>query len=157
MKKAVMAAVAAAVLVSGGAYAMDMSRMHEMMMKNGGMKKDERTELKLPAPAKVMQKKMMRDHLDALGQITAYLAANDLEKAAAVSKEKLGWNADEEEKCKAVEEVTGAKEFMALGKAVHQKADELSEAAKAGNRDKALEHLAALIKDCNACHEKYRH
>jgi len=52
---------------------------------------------------------------------------------------------------------SAGKEFLDLGKAMHAKADELSEAAKAGNRDKALEHLAGLIKNCNSCHAKFRH
>lgn len=48
-------------------------------------------------------------------------------------------------------------DFLLLGKAMHTKADEIADAAKAGNRDKALLHLSQMVKDCNTCHEKYRH
>ena len=41
--------------------------------------------------------------------------------------------------------------------AFHLKADELSDAAKARNRDKALAHLSELINNCNTCHIKFRH
>ena len=53
--------------------------------------------------------------------------------------------------------MTGERDFVALGKAMHTKADELSDAAKAGKRDEALVRLSELIKNCNACHDRFRH
>lgn len=135
----------------------DNSKMHEMMMKSGGPKADTRIELQIPAPMKVMQKGMMRQHLDTISEITGALATNDLTKASAIAKDKLGWNPAEEQRCNAVAEMTKQPDFIKFGKAVHLKADELSEAAKAGDRDKALVHLAELIKNCNACHGTFRH
>lgn len=158
MKRILIAALAIGILASGASFAEDdHSKMHEMMMKQGAASPDDRIELKLPATMKAMQKNMMRMHLDTVSEITAALAANDLKKAAAISKDKLGWSPAEEQRCTKVSEMTGEKDFVSLGKAVHMKADELSEAAKAGNRDKALEHLASLIKNCNSCHAKFRH
>ncbi|MBI5644412.1 MAG: cytochrome c [Deltaproteobacteria bacterium] len=156
MKRVLMAAAFAGLLASG-AVAADHSEMHNMMMKQGGLQPDDRVELKLPATMKAMQKNMMRKHLDTVSDITAALAVNDLDKAGAIARENLGWTPAEEQRCNKVSEITGEKDFASLGMAVHKKADELADAAKAGNRDKALEHLAALIKNCNSCHAKFRH
>lgn len=157
MKRTLLFAAAFGLLLSGSAIAVDHNQMHEMMMKKGGPKPDERIELNIPAPMKTMQKGMMRQHMDTISEITSAIAVNDLNKASAVAKEKLGWNPDEEQRCNMVADMTGQPDFIKFGKAVHMKADELADAAKAGNRDKALEHLSQLIKNCNACHEKFRH
>ncbi len=147
-----------AAFFTSAAESADQSKMHEMMMmKSGGPKADTRVELQIPAPMKVMQKGMMRQHLDTVSEITAALAANDLTRASAIAKEKLGWNPAEEQRCNAVAEMTRQPDFIKFGKAVHLKADELSEAAKAGDRDKALVHLSELIRNCNACHATFRH
>lgn len=158
MKRMLATAAAIVFLATGISFAAEHDHMqHEMMMKQEGQKSDDRTELKIPAPVKAMQKKMMRQHMDTLSEITAALAANDLNKAAEVAKTKLGWNQEEEKKCSMVEKMTGEPDFTKLGKAVHQKADELADAAKAGNRDKALAAMSELINNCNACHSKFRH
>lgn len=161
MKRTLATALAITVLTAGIPFAAEQGQMppemQEMMKKQGGPKADDRTELKIPAPMKVMQKGMMRKHMDTLAEITAALAANDLNKAAEVAKGKLGWNEEEEKRCSRVEKMTGEADFTKFGKAVHLKADELADAAKAGNRDKALQSLAELISNCNACHNKFRH
>lgn len=160
MKRAILVMFAFSILaafVTLAWAAMDHSKMHEMMMQHGGPQPDDRIELTMPEPMKVMQKRRMREHFDTLGEITAALAANDLKKAAAISKEKLGWNATEEEMCSMMSEAAGQQDFMPLGMAMHKKADELSENAAAGNRDKALANLAELINRCNACHNRFRH
>ncbi|MBI3755675.1 MAG: cytochrome c [Deltaproteobacteria bacterium] len=138
-------------------FAADHEQMHEMMMKQGGPKSDDRTELKLPEPVKVMHKKIMRAHLNTLAEITAFLAVNNLQKAAEVAKNELGWNQEEEKRCSLFASmVKDDRLFNVLGKAMHQQADELAQAAKAGNRDKALSAMAELINRCNACHDKFR-
>lgn len=158
MKRALLAfTFGAFISMAALASAADHSTLHEMMMKQGGPKPDDRTELKIPAPMKVMQKGMMRQHLDTLSAITAALASNDLTRAASLAKDNLGWTPAEEERCTAIGELAGEKDFLTLGKAMHTKADELADAAATGNRDKALEHLAGLMKNCNSCHEKFRH
>lgn len=157
MKKALVAAVAVTFLTVGISFAADHEQMHEMMMKQGGPKTDDRIELTIPVPMKVMHKGMMRQHMDTLAQITAALAANDLNKAAEIAKTNLGWSKDREQQCSIFEPVKGGSEFTKLSTAMHQKADELADAAKAGNRDKALTALSELIANCNACHNKFRH
>lgn len=156
MKRSITAVLFAGVLMAGASYAADHSAMHEKMMKMGGPKSDDRVELKLPDPMKVMQKRMMRQHLDTVGEIAAALASNDMEKAASISRG-LGWTPEEEERCEAVGEMAGEPDFLSLGKAVHVAADDLAASAAAGDRDKALMDLSRLIKNCNSCHEKFRH
>lgn len=161
MKITLFAVLGAGLLITTALFAADQGnmheKMHEMMMQQGGPMPDTRTELKLPEPMKVMQKRMMREHMATLSEITAALATNDLNRAAEVAKSKLGWNPAEEKRCSTIEQVTGEKDFLGYGKAVHMKADELSEAAKAGKRDIALATLSELINNCNACHNRFRH
>lgn len=158
MKKALATAMVILLLSAGGVLAVEKDqthqKMHEMMMKHEGP--DERSELKLPEPMKVMQKKEMRQHMDTIGELAAALAASDLTKAAKVARE-LGWTEEQRQECEMVEKMTGETDIMKLGMAVHLKADDLADAAKAGNRDKALLHLSELINNCNACHNKFRH
>jgi len=98
----------------------------------------------------------MRSHLDAVSDIAAALGANEMEKAATVAKDSLGWNESQEKMCSVFGESVGH-EFLELGKAMHVKADDIADAARAGNRDKAFADLSKLINNCNACHERYRH
>ncbi len=156
MKKALVTAVAVTFLGAVISFAADHEQMHEMMMKQGGPKADVRTELTMPEPMKVMHKGIMRSHLDVVSEITAALADNELEKAAKIAKDNLGWSESQEKMCSLFGESAG-KDFLDLGKAMHTKADELADAAVAGDRDKALADLSKLIKKCNACHERYRH
>ncbi|MCC6503454.1 MAG: cytochrome c [Deltaproteobacteria bacterium] len=157
MKRTFFFMIAAGLLTAGVSFAADNSAMQEMMQKMGGQTPDERVELKLPDAMKVMQKKMMREHLDTIAEITGAIAAGDLPMASTIAREKLGWNPQEEQRCNMVGKVTGEKDFVTYGMAVHKTADELSTAAAAGDRDKSLALLSTLIKNCNACHEKFRH
>jgi len=160
MKKRWLTGLLTILIAAGVAHAEEETmppQMMEMMKKMGGPKPDERKELKIPAPMKVMQKRMMRQHLDTISEITAALAANELDKAATTAREKLGWSPEEEERCSRVAEMTGEVQFKNLGMAVHKKADELADAALKGERDKALAYLSELIENCNACHKTFRH
>lgn len=156
MKRTLAITISSVIIAAGISFAEE-GQMHEMMHKQGGPKADERTELKIPAPMKVMQKHMMRQHMATVAEIAAALAESNLNMAAEIAKGKLGWNQEEEKRCSTVEKMTGEADFTKFGKAVHQKADELADAAKAGNRDKALLALSELITNCNACHTKFRH
>ena len=159
MKKAIATVMVISLLSAGGVLAAEKDQTHQTMhkMKPGELKPDERIELKLPAPMKVMQKREMRQHLDTLAKITAALAASDLNRAAQVAKEELGWSEKWQQECKMGANMTGEADLLNLGMAMHLKADELADAARAGNRDKALAHLSELINNCNACHNKFRH
>ncbi|MDH4101093.1 MAG: cytochrome c [Nitrospirota bacterium] len=152
-----LSAVLGITLVAYAAEQMDHNKMHEMMMKKGGMKSDDRTQLNVPEPMKVMQKRMMREHLGTVQEIVAALAKNDLPKAAEITSANLALTPEEEQRCGMVEKMTGEKDFTKFGIAMHKKADELVVAAKAGNRDGALAALDGVIGACNACHEKFRH
>lgn len=158
MEKRIFGGTAAFVLgLAVAASGADQQQINELIKKQGGPKPDERIELKLPAQMKSMQKAMMRKQLDTLAEITGALAANDLRRAAAIAKENMGWSAEEEKRCSMVEQITGQTDFTKLGKAVHMKAEELATAALAGERDRALNLLGELIRNCNACHYTFRH
>src|SRR3989337_2734085 len=136
MKKTFVTAAAVTFLAAGISFAVDHSQMHEMMMKEGGPKTDTRTELKMPEPMKVMHNGMMRQHLDTLSDITAALAANELKRAAEIAKENLGWDDAQEKMCTLFGDMAGDDDFLALGKAMHPKADALADDARAGNKEK---------------------
>jgi cytochrome c556 len=157
MKKLVLFTITLIGFFTAGAFALDHSQMHEMMMKQGGQKTDSRTELKMPEPMKVMHKEIMRKHMDTVSEITAALAGNELERAAAIATKDLGWSDMQEKMCAMFGDSAGNKDFFALGKAMHTKADDLADAAVKGDRDKALTDLSQLVKKCNACHERFRH
>ena len=123
----------------------------------GNAAPDERAELKLPPQMKLKQKLMMIKHLDTVGELLEALAQNRLEDAATVDIERLGWNPQEEEKCKKVSALSNEPDFLELGMAVHSSADELAEFALAGKRDLALGAMAELLRNCNACHKRFRH
>ena len=148
--------VALMVFVSGTGYAAE-GHMHEHRSPHDAAgKADSRVLLNLPDEMKVMQKAMMRAHLDTVAAITKSLAINDLKAAGGIAKN-LGWNPDEEKRCANVAKITGEKDFLPLGMNLHKKADELAAYASGGDRDKALMALSELITRCNACHERFRH
>jgi len=153
MKRIAPAALAAMLFIATASYA----EQPDGMMPDASMGRDTRTELNLPETMKVKQKAMMRQHLDTLSAITAALAANDLDKAGTIAKEKLGWSFEEEQRCEQVSMMTGEDDLLTLGKAMHKKADELADAASLGDREAALKHLSTLISNCNACHKRFRY
>lgn len=159
MKKTLIAVVAMTVLTAGFSFAVDEHRMHnEMMQQHGGPTTDGRTELShIPAPMKIMHKAMMRQHLDHVSQITAALAANDLNRAADIAVTNLGWSQERAQECSVFEPVKGGSNYTTLAAAMHKKADELTGAAKSGHRDQAFHALADLIRTCNDCHKTFRH
>ncbi len=154
MKKSVLIAVMASLLMVGVSFAADPSPVQETT-KQEKSKSDERTELKLPAPFKVMQQAMMRQHMDTVSEITAALASNDLNKAADLAQSGLSRSEAEKERCSMIEKMTGEKNFVESGKAMQRKADELAEAARGGSRDKAFIALAGLLATCNDCHKRF--
>lgn len=144
-------------ILATGAFALDHPEMPEMMMTHGGVQADSRTELKMSEPMKVMHKGIMRKHMDAVSEIAGALAGNELGRAADIATKNLGWNDAQEKMCSIFGNVAGDKDFFALGKLMHIKADDLAADARKGDRDKALIDLSQLIKNCNACHERFRH
>lgn len=159
MKKIVLVAALASLLTAGVSYAADPGPVQETM-KQEKTKSDGRTEVKLPAHFKVMQKAMMRQHMDTLSEIIAALASNDLNKAADLAQSGLSRCEAGEKQCPISEsagfnKMTGVKEFVDFGKAMQRKADELAEAARGGSRDKAFKALEELFTTCNDCHKKF--
>src|SRR3989337_3921418 len=98
MKRVFFFVIAAGFLTAGASFAAENPTMQEMMHKLGGPKPDERVELKLPDTMKIMQKRMMRQHLDTVADITAAIASGDLPKASTLAKAKTGWSPPAQQK-----------------------------------------------------------
>jgi len=156
MKK-ILITVTAITFFASFTYAADHSKMHEMMMKQGGPKSDDRIELTVHDPVKIMHKGMMRRHMDTVSEILAALAENKLDKAADIATSELGWSEERGEQCAVFEPDKEESDFTKLSTAMHKQASKLAEAAKAGKRDQALSALAELINRCNDCHKVFRH
>ena len=157
MKRTITTVVAIIFVSTAISFAADHEKMHELMMKQGGPKTDERRELTMHDPMKVMHKGMMRQHLDTLSEITAALAVNNLKKAADITRTNLGWSKERGEECSVFEPDKDGSDFTKLSTAMHKQADKLADAAEAGNRDKTLTALSELITRCNDCHKIFRH
>lgn len=154
MKKSVFVAAMASLLMAGVFFAVDPSPAQETMRQEKSTS-DGRTELKLPAHFKVMQKAMMRQHMDTVSEIIAALSSNDLNKAADLAQSGLSRSEAEKERCSMVEKMTGDKDFVRLGNAMQRRADAVAEAAREGSRDKASTALVELFATCNDCHKKF--
>ncbi len=127
--------------------------MHHMMKDV----KDERTVLNFPPEMKVVQKKMMREHMATVAAIVSLIAEGKLEEAGSLAKEKLGTNPEDIKRCSKMAKMAGEPDFLELGMAMHENADELAEHARMEHRKATLKSLGELINSCNACHERYRH
>ena len=140
-------------LIAAGCAGMDM-RMHRV---GSSAPADDRTELKIPDEMKLMQKKMMRAHLATIGRIVEALSEDDLEEAGEIARKNLGWNPEEERRCAKVAAMSGEKDFFALGRAMHEKADEFVAYTTDWDKPGSLKALSELIGTCNACHRRFRH
>ncbi len=119
--------------------------------------KDGRTILDFPPKMKVMQKKMMREHMATVASIVSLIAEEKLEEAGSLAKQRLGTDPEDIKRCSKMAKMAGEPDFLKLGMAMHENADELAEHAKMGHKKDTLKSLAELINSCNACHERYRH
>lgn len=106
----------------------------------------------VPAMA-LHQKENMRDHLDAVQEITAALGKDDL-AAAAKAARRLGSSEPMARMCSHMGK--GAPGFMEQALAFHAAADRIEEAARAGDRSRVLVELGATLEHCTSCHAVWR-
>jgi len=154
----------AVILISGmpsPALAEEMNMMHHHMehgmiqgMDQAGMAEsgDPRTSLNLPAPMRLRQLAMMREHLAAVQSIVGLLAENKFDEASAIAHHKLGLTPEMKKKCNMV----GTSDFRALRLTFHKRADELSDVLKTGNMKRSLSALHTTINSCVQCHATFR-
>ncbi len=116
------------------------------------MADDGRISLGLNARQKRHQLANMRDHLKAVQEITALLAADDYDAAAEVARLRLGSTTEMRMMCASM----GDDNFEKLGAAFHESADRMSEIFKRRDKAQALEALAVTLNHCVRCHAAYR-
>lgn len=99
------------------------------------------------------QKQNMREHLEAVQEITRALAAGDLtgvEKAAG----RIGFSKEMGRMCDHMG--AGAPGFTEQALEFHHTADRIAAAARAGDRDRVLVELAATLQTCTTCHAAWK-
>ena len=151
MKKTITAWMASA-LIALPAMAGEM--MHGHVMGHGPMSEmdDTRTSLNLPAPMRLMQKRMMREHLQAVNDIVGLIAAGKFDAASGIAHKKLGLTPEMEKMCN----MFANNDFRRMGLAFHKSADELGDVLKTRNLNKSLRALHAVMNSCVQCHATFR-
>lgn len=114
---------------------------------------DTRTPLPLMAMMAEHQKRNMGDHLAAIQEIVAALAANDMtavEKAA----RRIGYSDTMAQMCQHMGAAVSSFTDMAL--AFHRTADTVADAAQRGDRKATMVALATTLRTCVGCQATYR-
>ena len=113
---------------------------------------DGRTKLNVPPMMQEHQKRNMREHLRAVQEIVALLAAGDYEKGSQTAREKLGLSEEMMKMCS----MFGDEGFTRMGISFHESGDALGEALKAKDMKKSLAALNSTLTKCVACHDAYK-
>ena len=146
--------VAAFLLASVGSGAEQPTREHnkELMHQHHRAAVDERISLNLAPQMKVHQLQNMRAHLQAVQQITAYLAKGEFQPAAAVARQQLGLNSRMEQMCRQI----GNDRFTEMGLAFHRSGDQLADRLSEEKLEASLAALDKTLQHCVACHATFR-
>ncbi len=128
-----------------------MSQHYQMMhmMKAGS---DKRTSLQLPEQMKGQQLAMMREHLEAVNDIIADIAAGKFDAASQTAHQKLGLTPEMKKMCN----MFGNDDFRKLGLAFHKSADHLGDVLKTGDLKRSLSALHITMNSCVQCHATFR-
>lgn len=116
---------------------------------------DQRKLVKFPAQMRTHMLGNMRDHLTALHEIQAALAAGKLDQAADVAEQRIGMSS------LALHDASHMAAYMPqpmqdIGTAMHHAASRFAQSAHEGDLKKALADLSAATQQCVACHAAYR-
>ncbi len=119
----------------------------------------ERQSAELPSHVSRQLMSNMRDHLEALEEITFFLAKSNYLEAADTAEKRLGMSSVEIHYQKHVGKYM-PKGMRNIGRQMHQAASDFAlsakEAEKDGGLNKALIALSQVMKQCVACHDLYR-
>ncbi len=116
---------------------------------------DNRKLVKFPAPMRTHMLGNMRDHLTALHEIQAALAAGKLDQAADVAEQRIGMSS------LALHNAAHMAPYMPqpmqdIGTAMHHAASRFARSAHEGDLKKSLADLSDITQQCVACHAAYR-
>jgi cytochrome c556 len=114
---------------------------------------DPRTPVPLTPMMAEHQKQNMRDHLAAVQEIVAALAADDL-AAAAKSASRIGSSERMTQMCEHMG--AGAPGFTEMALGFHRTADTIADAARRGDAKATTRALAETLATCVGCHAVYR-
>lgn len=116
---------------------------------------DERVRVDMPAPMVSHMLGNMRDHITALNEIHTALATRDFERAAEVAEHRLGISSLAQHGADHMAAYM-PKAMQAIGTDMHRSATRFARAAQERDLDKSLAELAAITRQCVACHAAYR-
>lgn len=121
----------------------------------GAAEKDARQKVKFPEQMRAHMLGNMRDHLQALSEIQAALAAKQLDRAADIAETRIGMTS------LAAHGASHMAQYMPqgmqdIGTEMHHAASRFARTAQEGDGQKALENLAQVTQQCVACHAAYR-
>ncbi len=124
------------------------SEMHHNMQ----LPDDNRLSLNVTGKRAKHQLMNMRDHVDAVNLIIAYLSKDQYENASEVANKRLGLSDQMKMMCSSF----GNKEFEELGFAFHKSAETMAEVFKTKDKNKSLQALSTTMTYCVSCHAKFK-
>lgn len=120
---------------------------------------DAREAVAMPPELRAHMLANMREHLVALGEIQAALAADKFEQAADIAENRIGMSSLEAHGASYLAPYM-PKPMQELGMAMHRTASRFARAAQEaeveGGVPRALSALSELTQRCAACHASYR-
>ena len=117
--------------------------------------KDPRQKVKLPPQMRAHMLGNMRDHLQALSEIQAALAAKQLDRAADIAETRIGMTSLASHGAAHMAQYM-PKGMQDIGTKMHHAASRFARTAQEGDGQQALENLAQVTQQCVACHAGYR-
>ena len=114
---------------------------------------DPRTPLPLLPMMAHHQKQNMRDHLEAVQQITAAVARSDFDAVATAAK-RIGYSEQMGRMCQHMG--SGAPGFTELALEFHHRADTIATAAESRNLSAVSAALAETLTTCTTCHARFK-
>jgi len=155
MKRIVVALIVGSLIaIPAMAEEMMHGRMSGMHAHQSGMteENDTRTSLNLPTPMRLIQKKMMREHLQAVNDIVGLIAERKFNAASKIAHRKLGLTPEMKKMCN----MFANDHFRKIGLDFHKHADELGDVLKMKNLNKSLRALHTVMNSCVQCHATFR-
>jgi cytochrome c556 len=120
---------------------------------------DPRQLVEMPAPMQEHMLANMRDHLVAMGEIQAALAAGKYNEAADIAEQRIGMSSLQGHGASHMAPYM-PKPMQDIGTTMHRTASRFArttqEAAVTNDIPRALGALGELTRQCNACHAGYR-
>lgn len=116
---------------------------------------DTRKKIRLPDMMRDHMLANMRDHLTALNEIQAALAAGKLDQAADVAETRIGMSSLVSHGAEHMAPYM-PQEMQDIGTEMHHAASRFARSAHEGDLNKALTDLSGITQQCVACHAGYR-